>query len=93
MAPGSLAWSSPPHYGPAFPRSPLCLLLTIYSGSMNGSFTATTFTPFSMQARSTKRPMRPKLSRDKGGGGCAQNPRVAGRGGDGRERDNRGGAL
>lgn len=46
------------------------LLLTMYSGSMNGSFTATTVTPFFMQARSTRRPMRPNLSRDKGSGGC-----------------------
>ena len=44
------------------PHLALCLLLTMYSRSINGSFTATTFTPFSMQARSTRRPMRPNLS-------------------------------
>lgn len=33
----------------------------MYLTSMNGSFTATTFTPLERAARSTKRPIRPNL--------------------------------
>lgn len=53
--------------------------LTMYSGSMNGSFTATTLTPFSMQTRSTRRPMRPNLSnQEHKGKGMGVRTRVTG---------------
>lgn len=71
------------HSGPTVSHPAFCLLLTMYSRSMNGSFTATTLTPFSMQARSTRRPMRPNLP-GRRLGVCPQSPQPAGRGG-GRE--------
>ena len=72
------------HSGPTVSHPAFCLLLTMYSRSMNGSFTATTLTPFSMQARSTRRPMRPNLP-GRRLGVCPQSPQPADRGGVGRE--------
>lgn len=43
----------------------VCFFLTMYCRSMKGSLTATTLMPFSRQALKTKRPIRPKLERER----------------------------